>query len=236
VKPCVIIPCYNHVATVATVAREAQSHCPVIVVDDGSTLALPALPNCAVIKLDWNQGKAAALCAGFRHASESGFTHAITMDADGQHFASDLPLFLAALVRQPEALAVGVRDFFAAGCPADRRRSNAVSTFWYRVETGVCLSDTQCGFRGYPLALAQSLRVRSNRFAYEFEFLVRAAWAGIAIVPLPVKCSYELAQLRQSHFRPLGDLAHIALMNLRLVLESYCVPRTVRREWSLNRG
>ena len=75
------------------------------------------------------------------------------MDADGQHFAEDLPKFLAAANAQPEALIVGVRDFFAAGCPTHRRRSNAVSTFWFRVETGVRLPDTQCGFRCYPLAL-----------------------------------------------------------------------------------
>jgi len=236
VKPCVIIPCYNHVATVATVACDAQALCPVIVVDDGSTLPLPALPDCTVIKLNCNQGKAAALSAGFRRALELGFTHAITMDADGQHFVSNVPLFLTALAKQPDALVVGVRDFFAAGCPAHRRRSNAVSTFWYRVETGVRLGDTQCGFRGYPLTLTQSLNVRSSRYAYELEFLVRAAWAGTAIVPVPVKCSYELDQLRRSHFRPFGDVAHITLMNLGLVLQSWCVPRTVRRAWSLNRG
>lgn len=235
-KPCVIIPCYNHVATVTTVARDAQALCPVIVVDDGSTLPLPALPGCTAIRLEFNRGKAAALSAGFRRATELGYTHAITMDADGQHFASDLPLFLEALAKQSNALVVGVRDFFAAGCPAHRRRSNAVSTFWYRVETGVRLGDTQCGFRAYPLTLTQSLNVRSSRYAYELEFLVRAAWAGTAIVPVPVKCSYELDQLRQSHFRPLGDVAHITLMNLGLLLQSWCVPRAVRREWSLNRG
>lgn len=235
-KPCVIIPCYNHVATLAAVARDAQALCPVIVVDDGSTFPLPALPGCTAIRLECNRGKAAALQAGFRRALELGFTHAITMDADGQHFASNLPQFLTVLAAQPGALVVGVRDFFAAGCPAHRRRSNAVSTFWYRVETGVRLGDTQCGFRGYPLTLTQRLKVRSSRYAYELEFLVRAAWAGTAIVPVPVKCSYELEQLRQSHFRPLGDVAHITLMNLGLLLQSWCVPRTVRREWSLNRG
>ena len=232
-KPCVIIPCYNHVATVATVARDAQALCPVLVVDDGSTLPLPALPGCTAIRLEFNRGKAAALSAGFRRAWELGFTHAITMDADGQHFASDLPLFLTAQTKQPGALVVGVRDLFAAGCPAHRRRSNAVSTFWYRVETGVRLGDTQCGFRGYPLALTKRLRVRSSRYAYELEFLVRAAWAGTAIVPVSVRCSYEPDQLRQSHFRPLGDLAHITLMNFGLVLQSWCLPRTLRREWSL---
>jgi uncharacterized protein (DUF2062 family) len=232
VKPCVIIPCYNHAATVAAVARGALGHCPVIVVDDGSTLPLPELPGCVVVRLGRNQGKAEALRMGFRRATELGFTHAITMDADGQHFAEDLPQFLAAMTAQPGALVVGVRDFHAAGCPTHRRRSNAVSTFWYRVETGVRLGDTQCGFRGYPLALTQRLKIRSSRYAFELEMLVRAAWVGTAIVPLGVKCSYAPDQLRQSHFRPLRDLAHITLMNIGLVLQSWCVPLTLRRAWS----
>ena len=133
---CIIIPCYNHAATVAAVARAAQAHGPVMVVDDGSTMPLPELPGCTVVRRERNGGKAAALRAGFQRAAELGFTHAITMDADGQHFAEDLPKFLAGAQAQPGALAVGVRDFYAAGCPTHRRRSNAVSTFWYRVEIG----------------------------------------------------------------------------------------------------
>jgi uncharacterized protein (DUF2062 family) len=232
VKPCVVIPHYNHVATLAGVVRGAQAHCPVMVVDDGSTLPLPDLPECDVVRLGRNQGKAAALRAGFKRATELGFTHAITMDADGQHFVEDLPALLAAIQAQPDALVVGVRDFHAAGCPTHRRRSNAVSTFWYRVETGVRLRDTQCGFRGYPLSLTLRLKVRASRYAYELEFLVRAAWVGTPIVPVAVKCTYAPDQVRQSHFRPLRDLAHITLMNIGLVLQSWCVPQSLRRAWS----
>lgn len=232
IKPYVLIPCYNHPATVAAVAQAALAHCPVIVVDDGSTLALPELPGCTILRLAQNRGKAAALRAGFQHALTLGATHAITMDADGQHFAEDLPKFLAAVQAQPEALIVGVRDFYAAGAPAGRRRSNAVSTFWYRVETGVRLGDTQCGFRGYPLALTQRLQIGSERYAFELEFLVRAAWIGTPIVPMPVKCSYRPEQLRHSHFRPVADLAQITLMNIGLVLQSWFVPRSLRVAWS----
>ena len=132
-KPCVIIPCFNHAAPVAAVARAALTHCPVIVVDDGSTIPLPELPGCMLIRLERNSGKAAALRAGFQRATELGFTHGITMDADGQHFAEDLPQFLTLAQAHPDSLAVGVRDFYAAGCPTHRRRSNAVSTFWFRV-------------------------------------------------------------------------------------------------------
>ena len=231
-KFCVVIPCFNHVATVTAVAQSVKIFCPVIVVDDGSTERLPQLPGCEIIRLEKNFGKGAALRAGFRRAAELGFTHAITMDADGQHFAEDLPKFLNTAQAQPEALIVGVRDFFAAGCPTHRRRSNAVSTFWFRVETGVRLPDTQCGFRCYPLALTERLKPRSGRYAFELEFMVRASWVGTPIVAVPVKCTYAPDQLRQSHFRPVRDLAHITIMNIGLVLQSWFVPRTLRIAWS----
>ncbi len=234
-KPCVIIPCFNHAVTVAAVARSAQTYCPVLVVDDGSTTTLPELPGYTLIRLERNSGKGAALRAGFKRAVELGFTHAITMDADGQHFAEDLPQFLALAQAHPDTLAVGVRDFYAAGCPTHRRRSNAVSTFWFRAETGVRLGDTQCGFRCYPLALTQRLKTRSGRYAFELEFMVRAAWVGTPIVAVPVKCTYETNKVGLSHFRPVRDLAHITIMNIGLVLQSWFVPRSLRVAWSFGR-
>jgi len=233
-KFCVVIPCFNHATTVAAVVRSAQEHFPVLVVDDGSTLPLPDLPGCTMFTLKPNGGKGAALRAGLQRAAELGFTHAITMDADGQHFAEDLPKLFAAATLQPDALIVGVRDFFAAGCPTHRRRSNAVSTFWFRVETGVRLGDTQCGFRCYPLALAQRLKARSGRYAFELEFMVRASWVGTPIVAVPVKCSYADG-IRNSHFRPVKDLAHITIMNIGLVLQSWFVPLALRTAWSFGK-
>ena len=235
-KACVIIPCFNHAGTVAKVAWEALAFCPVIIVDDGSTMPLPEMPGCTFIRLEHNSGKGAALRAGFRCARELGFTHAITMDSDGQHFAEDLPKFLAMMATQPDALVVGVRDFYSAGCPTHRRRSNAVSSFWFRVETGVKLGDTQCGFRCYPIALTQRIKARSGRYAFEMEIMVRSSWAGTPIVSVPVKCTYEPEQIRQSHFRPVRDLAHITLMNIRLVLQSWLVPLSLRVAWSEGRS
>lgn len=230
-KPCVIIPCFDHPTTVAAVAQAAQKLFPVLVVDDGSTQRLPELPGCTVLRLEKNSGKGAALQAGFKRALELGFTHAITMDADGQHFAEDLPKFLETATAQPEAFIVGVRDLVAAGCPKHRQRSNAVSSFWFRVETGVQLRDTQCGFRCYPLALVANLKINSGRYAFELEFMVRASWIGTPIVAVPVKCTYADG-IRNSHFRPVKDLAHITFMNIGLVLQSWFVPRTLRVAWS----
>lgn len=233
-KPCIIIPCFNHAATVAAVTKSARVFCPMIVVDDGSTQSLPELSNCEIIRLAKNFGKGAALRAGFQRAIENGFTHAITMDADGQHFAEDLPKFIEATTSQSDAFIVGVRDLVAAGCPRHRQRSNAVSSFWFQVETGILLRDTQCGFRCYPLALAKNLKIKSGRYAFELEFMVRAAWVGTPIVAVPVKCAYTDG-IRNSHFRPIKDLAHITLMNIGLVLQSWTVPRKLRAAWSLGR-
>jgi uncharacterized protein (DUF2062 family) len=232
VKVCVVIPCFDHDRTVGDVARAALAFAPVIVVDDGSLQPIPQVPGVAILRLPKNQGKAAALRAGFRWAAENGFTHAVTIDADGQHSVADLPRFLSAAQAQPDALIVGVRDLVAAGAPPGRRRSNAVSSFWYHVETGVRLKDTQCGFRCYPVALAQRLRTRSNRYAFELEFMVRAAWVGTPIVAVPIHCTYQPAQLSQSHFRPVMDLAHITFMNIGLVLQSWLVPHKLRAIWS----
>jgi hypothetical protein len=235
-KVCVIIPYYNHPKTVEAVVREALVHCHVIVVDDGSTEPRPELPGVTFVRLEQNRGKGAALRAGFESALAEGFTHAVTMDADGQHRADDLPEMIATSRKQPRALVVGVRDFIAAGAPAGRRRSNAVSSFWFRVETGVRLPDTQCGFRCYPLALTQRLQAQSERYAFELEFMVRAAWLGTPIVPVPVQCTYEPEQLRQSHFRPVIDLTHITCMNIGLVLQSWIVPQPLRAAWSMGQS
>jgi uncharacterized protein (DUF2062 family) len=214
------------------VAREALQHAAVIVVDNGSTEKFPELPRCEVIRLVNNIGKAAALRAGFQRAAELGFTHAITIDADGQHFAQDMPKFLAAAKSQPDSYLVGVRDLMAAGCPKHRQRSNRISTFWFRVETGVKLTDTQCGFRCYPLALVQQLRIKSGRYAYELEFMVRAAWIGTDLVAVPVKCSYDAGKTGTSHFRTVRDFMHITNMNILLVLQSWFVPLSLRVAWS----
>jgi hypothetical protein len=232
-KACIIIPCFNHHRTVAGVAEAARRFCPVFVVDDGSPEPLPPLSVDGVIRLGQNRGKGAALCAGFAQATAQGFTHAITLDADGQHHTEDVPRFLAAAQSHPEALILGVRDLVASGAPRGRRRSNAVSSFWYGVETGIQLPDTQCGFRCYPLSLTQRLRIRSQRFAYELEILVRAAWTGVSIVAVPTVCCYQPEQLRLSNFRPVVDLTRIAVMNIGLVLQSWIVPRPLRAAWSL---
>ena len=229
---CVVIPVYNHGLTVQDVVRGARAVLPVVVVDDGSTDDTPAVlaatEGITVVTLPHNQGKAAALRAGFARAEKRGFTHAITIDADGQHSTSALPDFMAACRRQPEAFIIGVRDFKTVGAPLPRRASNELSTFWFRFETGVSLPDTQCGYRCYPLAALKPIRVASNRYAYELEIMVKAAWAGVPLVAQAVAADYAAATSRLSHFRPWRDMAEISWLHSRLSMQAFFLPAVLR--------
>ncbi|MBL9137330.1 MAG: DUF2062 domain-containing protein [Verrucomicrobiales bacterium] len=240
-RMCVLVPVYNHGLTVSRVIRGARKRLPVLVVDDGSTDATGAevererTESAAEGMPVWvethavNQGKAAALRTGFQAALREGFTHAITLDADGQHAPEELPAFIALCERHPEALIVGVRDLVKERAPWARRFSNGLSTFWFRQETGVPLTDTQCGYRCYPLAAVMGLRVRAVRYAYELEVMVKAAWAGVPILAQPVSSDYAAPTSRLSHFRPGRDMWQISVLHSRLSMQAFCVPALLRR-------
>jgi uncharacterized protein (DUF2062 family) len=230
---CIVIPVFNHALTVGRVVRAAKNHFPVIVVNDGCTdgtdKILAAETGVTVVTLPQNQGKGTALRAGFGAAEKLGFTHAITIDADGQHATGELPAFAAASRRQPDAFIIGVRDLVKENAPRGRRLTNNISTFWFKVQTGVPLTDTQCGFRSYPLASVNRLCVKSQRYAYELEVMVKAAWAGVPLVAQPVSADYAAATSRLSHFDPWRDMVRISLLHSRLSMQTFCVPARLRK-------
>ncbi len=230
---CIVIPVFNHSLTVGRVVRGAKDYFPVIAVNDGSTddtgeiLAMES--GISVVTLPQNQGKGAALRAGFIEAERRGFTHAITIDADGQHATGELPVFAAASRKLPGAFVIGVRDLVKENAPRGRRITNNISTFWFKVETGATLADTQCGFRCYPLKSINRLRVKSQHYAYELEIMVKAAWAGIPLVAQPVSADYAAATSRLSHFDPWRDMVRISMLHSRLSIQSFCVPALLRK-------
>ena len=230
---CVVVPVFNHGHTVQQVVREAKSQFPVIVVNDGSTDETPHILadeiGITVVTLPSNEGKAAALCAGFDRARELDFTHVITIDADGQHLPAELDAFAQACRREPEAFIIGVRDLKKEGAPWQRRFSNAFSTFWFRLETGVALADTQCGYRCYPLRALEGLRVKARCYAYELEVMVLAAWAGVPLVALPVASDYRAPTSRLSHFQPWRDTVQISRAHSRLAMLAFCTPALLRQ-------
>ena len=226
---CAIIPTYNNVTTLEKVLTDVAQYIPhIIVVNDGSTdhteLLLSNMQQhydsritMDVIHFPENKGKGKALQKGFEHAVAAGFRYAITIDSDGQHFANDIPRFMEMIRKFPGSLLVGARNMKQEGVPDKSSFGNRFSNFWYRVETGIKLPDTQSGFRLYPLERLRNIRFFTRKYEFEIEVLVRAAWRGCRIRSIPVQVCYAPKEDRVSHFRPFRDFMRISLLNTVLV-------------------
>ncbi len=224
----VIVPVYNNMGTVASVISDIRKYCDdVIVVNDGSTDAtgrlLEAMDDISLISYDKNKGKGYALKTGLAKAYAMGFAYAITIDADGQHFADDIPVFVEAIATIPDSLIIGARNLTADNMPGKNTFANKFSNFWYKVETGETLSDTQSGFRLYPLRKIQGIRFLSSRYEFEVEIIVRAAWRGVNVMNVPIKVYYPPVEERVSHFRPFKDFFRISVLNTVLVLYAFTI-------------
>jgi hypothetical protein len=228
----VLIPSYNSGALVLRTAREALAQwAPVWVVVDGSTdgtgAQLQALaatePNLRVLLLPVNRGKGAAVLNGLQEARRLGYTHALTMDADGQHPASHIRDFMAASQRAPEAMVLGVPQFDASA-PALRRRGRRISNWWANLETlGAGVQDSLFGFRVYPIApLIEVMQARHfmRRFDFDPEAAVRLVWAGVPPLNLAAPVRYLTpAEGGVSHFNYLRDNVLLTGMHVRLMAE-----------------
>ncbi|MBR5763118.1 MAG: glycosyltransferase family 2 protein, partial [Bacteroidaceae bacterium] len=220
---CVVIPTYNNGSTVEDIVERALLQCAdVIVVDDGCTdTTANALQQLAdiyeslrVVTLRKNRGKGAALKAGFRKAKELGFAYAITLDSDGQHFPEDIPLMLKANQENPGALIVGERqNLEKMERSGGSKFANKFSNFWFWVQTGYNLKDTQTGYRLYPLRKLHGLWLLTSRYEAELELMVFAAWHGVKLVSTPVNVFYPPREERVSHFRPGIDFTRIFILN-----------------------
>lgn len=220
---CVIIPTYNNQNTIAAVINDVKKFSDrIIVVNDGSTdntsEILGSIIGIEIIEYQDNKGKGKAIREGFNYAMESNFDYAITIDADGQHFAEDLPLFLQKIEEKPNSLIIGSRNIEADGMPGKNTFANKFSNFWFKLETGISLPDTQSGFRLYPLQAYKNTRFFTNKYEFEIEILVRSAWRNIQIIPIPIQVYYPPEAERVSHFKPLRDFTRISLLNTLLVL------------------
>ena len=221
---CVVIPTYNNAGTIADVVRRTLEQClDVIVVADGPTdetiQILQGIEGITVVSYEKNAGKGTALKRGFRKALEMGFAYAITLDADGQHFPEDIPTMLHANQKHPGALIVGQRKGLEEMERSKGSKfANAFSNFWFAIQTGHRLKDTQTGFRLYPLKKLYGLSLLTSRYEAELELLVFSAWHGTKIVSIPVNVYYPSPEERVSHFRPIKDFSRIFILNTLLCI------------------
>ncbi|MFZ1694721.1 MAG: DUF2062 domain-containing protein [Flavobacteriales bacterium] len=218
----VVMATYNNAGTLAKVLAGVRAHAPgtMIVVDDGSTdnsaAILKAERDIDVVRVMPNRGKGHALRKGFERARVLGFTHAITIDTDGQHDPSDIPAVTQAIMAQPDAMVMGVRNMDQASVPGRSSFGNRFSNFWFKVETGITLNDTQTGFRGWPLKPLEGKRWLTDRFGFEVEAIVKMAWSGTPFAQVPVRVRYDFPE-RVSHFKPFLDFSRISVLNTWLV-------------------
>lgn len=216
----IIIPTYNNAGTLENVLERCQAQgLPILVVDDGSTDATPAIldgmgPDLEVIRHKVNMGKGNALKTGFLEARRQGYAYALTIDSDGQHFPEDIPALLAA--KGERTLVVGSRS--QMGADGGGSFANRFSNFWFTVQTARRLPDTQTGFRVYPLAKIGRHNPLNNRYEAELELLVRCAWRNVDIKSCQINVYYPPKNERVSHFRPTMDFVRISLLNTALCL------------------
>lgn len=227
----VLIPSYNPGRTVVETVRAARRQWnPVWVVVDGSTDGSDAWllemaqddPGLRVIVQPVNQGKGAAVLEGIGQAHAAGFTHALTMDSDGQHPADRIPAFMGTSQAQPSAMVLG-RPVFGPEAPALRVNGRKVSNAWANLETlWAGIGDSLYGFRVYPIAPLMQV-MRGQRFMRRFDFdpeaVVRLCWAGVRPVNLDAPVRYlHASEGGVSHFRYLRDNTLLTWMHTRLFL------------------
>ena len=234
----IIIPTYNNDKTLASVIEEVRFYSgDILVVNDGSTdntaNILASLPDLHILTHPVNKGKGTALKHALCQAKAAGYRYAITIDSDGQHYPSDIPVFIEAIEQEPDILLVGARNLTSDNMPGKNTFANKFSNFWFTLETGLKLQDTQSCYRLYPL---QKMNVQkcwyTAKYEFELEAIVFAAWSGITVKNIPIHVYYPPQEERVSHFRPFRDFTRISILNTVLVLITllWIIPRNFFRK------
>ncbi|CDT28759.1 glycosyltransferase family 2 protein [Vibrio coralliirubri] len=224
-KACFLIPCFNHGATMpAVVSSLHHFELPIIIVDDGSELAtkqflapLADSPSVTLVTLEQNQGKGGAVKAGIKQAQELGFSHAIQIDADGQHDLEALPALIQASQAKPMRLISG-QPVYDESVPKARLYGRYATHIWVWIETlSLSIKDSMCGFRAYPINQTQAVLSKydvGSRMDFDIEILVRLYWEGCDIDFVETRVIYPENGI--SHFDALWDNVKISWMHTRL--------------------
>jgi glycosyltransferase involved in cell wall biosynthesis len=222
--PCIVVPVYNHEHAIgAVLAGLLRAGVPCLLVDDGSGAACAAVLDqlardhagrVELVRLPHNQGKGAAVLAGIRRAAQLGYSHALQIDADGQHQTEDVPTFLACARAHPQAIVAG-HPVYDASVPKARLYGRYATHIWVWINTlSFEIKDSMCGFRVYPVAPVNALAANGRlgkRMNFDTEILVRLFWSGRRVINVPTRVSYPADGV--SHFRVWRDNVQISWMH-----------------------
>ncbi len=226
-RPLIIVPLFNHLAQFRELAPALQNcGVPVLVADDGSDDAAATKSFClaagfSFLRHEKNCGKGAALKTAITYAVENGFSHALQIDADGQHDVADIPKFLEIARAAPDVLVNGV-PVYDDSAPRSRVLGRTITNFWVALETrSRAVGDAMCGFRVYPLTPTTAgvfSRMRCAGMGADIEILVRAVWSGVPVKNVPTRVRYPKNGV--SHFHVFSDNAKLSALHARLFSES----------------
>jgi glycosyltransferase involved in cell wall biosynthesis len=229
----VIIPVYNHEYAVSDVIKKSLClNYPVFVVNDGSTDStadrIRDLDGIRLLQHKENRGKGAAILTGFAQAAQVA-DWAITIDADGQHDPQDALKLIRAIPENARPIVVGSREGMAGThVPWTSRFGRGFSNFWVFLSGGPRVTDSQSGFRIYPLPEAMGLNVTAKRYQFEVEILVKARWRKIPVIEAPIRVRYAPGKERISHFRPFIDFIRNSITFSRLIFQRIVIPENIR--------
>ena len=242
-KVCVIVPVYNHEQAIPRVVSKLKVYgLPCILINDGSSsVCSQVLTDCARLESKWitllnrpqNSGKGAAVIDGFKEAIRLGFTHAIQIDADGQHEFDDIPKFLEASRRNPHAMILG-NPVFDETVPSNRRYGRKFTNLWIWVNTlSFAITDGMCGFRLYPLAAVEQLISKTpiaKRMDFDIDIVVRLYWQDTEVINIPTLVKYPYDGV--SHFKLWRDNLMISKTHARLFFGMLIrIPQLLSRHW-----
>ncbi|HLV88927.1 MAG TPA: glycosyltransferase family 2 protein [Candidatus Sulfotelmatobacter sp.] len=214
---CALIPAFNEAPYIARVVEEARRHvAEVVVVDDGSgdgTADVARAAGATCLRLPQNTGKASALRAGIAFARDHNFTHVITLDGDGQHFAEDIPVLIRVAQETGADLVIGARSFDRALMPRSRYFSNTIGSRLASALVGWEIRDSQSGFRLFRLDKLNGAKLRSRCYELEMEILIKMARSGCTIAQAPVRTIYDDGRKR-SKMKPVRDTVRVCLWSL----------------------
>lgn len=244
-KPIVLIPVYDHEHAIGKVVAAVLQHgVPCMLVDDGSGLpcahVLDALAaaepeKITLVRHAENRGKGAAVLTGFTRAAADGYTHALQIDADGQHRVDDIPAFLSLAAAHPASIIAGC-PIYDESVPAIRLYCRYLTHVWVWINTlSLDIRDSMCGFRAYPVAPAIALAARQKigtRMNFDTDIIVRLYWDGLEVINLPTRVAYPLDGV--SHFRLWLDNVLITRMHATLFLGMlWRLPALLARKWRM---